>query len=572
MFYRIKNKRYIFVDYFDTLVFRSVHSSQVLPQWANVMSSHYKDVIKKSPVEWLEMRRNAKETIRNGLDEVNYHKVMAELWKELNIHVDQQEFIETCLEMDIAVELGCQYPNRRIVNLLRKAKDRGQKVILVSDFYLPESAYQNFFKSNGLDNLFDQIYISEACQVSKKSGKLYQYVLEHLKVDPKDCVMLGEQKIDDQLNAEKYGISGIRYFPFRHKVYTNLSRIFHWDYSKHITSKLGNRLRRHSLFGEYALSLFFFEERLVHELKEKNLNSVSFFARGGYLLKHFFEIYNHFYSDKRIQAHYCYISRKVVLEAEKNSENYYLLKDYLKSFVKNGQLVFVDEGWYCHSQQKLAEIFHLTSRGYYLGIRGRDHIPEDDICHRKGVLFDIGNDGMKPTKYYGILCTNCSLYEQMLTAPEGSVVGYERKNGNIIPILEYNEIERMAYRKHILEWQHRLELTFRGLCAWLIGKKINEKQMAKVFLKADLFNSSERCQFLNEMDKSMVDNCQNVKQVAKSMKDVHHISILDLILHPDMYLNQICKIQRKIYKHPFLNAIYKCFAVGYKHYVKILMK
>ena len=30
----LRNKKYIFVDYFDTVVYRDIHSCQVLPQWA----------------------------------------------------------------------------------------------------------------------------------------------------------------------------------------------------------------------------------------------------------------------------------------------------------------------------------------------------------------------------------------------------------------------------------------------------------------------------------------------------------------------------------------------------------
>jgi HAD superfamily hydrolase (TIGR01549 family) len=570
-FQEIKNKKYILVDYFDTVVFRTIHSCQVLPQWAKVMSVHYKE-FGKNPQEWLAMRYAAKKAVGDGYDEIPYQKVMTELGKTLDSKNDPQEFIKTCLEMDVAVELGCQYPNRKMIKLLRKFKEKGKKIVLVSDFYLPEKAYKHFFKINGIEDLFDHVFISETYQASKRTGSLYKCVLGHLQANPEECIMIGDQKVDDVINAEKCGIKGIRYFPFWHKVFTNLSRIFNFDYSRKIVAIMGNRLRHHSLFGEYVFSLFLFEEQLARELNQDNLNEVTFFSRGGYLLKSFFDIYNHIYHHLEVKSSYCYISRKVVFSAyNTESEDYHLLSDYLKPFIHGGQLVFVDEGWYCHSQQKLSEIFHLPTKGFYLGVRGRDDIPENKICIRKGLLFDIGNHKTTVSKDYGIFCTNCSLYEQMLTAPEGSVVGYERKDGDIIPILDYNEIEQKAYQKHISDWQQQLELSFRGLCVWLTGQRINKRQVANLFLKADLYNSYERCSFLNEMDASMVDNCQNTKQNAKNIKDVH-IPVLNLICHPDMYLNQICKVQRKIYKHPMLNAIYRLFAIVYECYVKILIR
>lgn len=472
------------------------------------------------------------------------------------------------MNIDIAVENGCQYANWSMVNWLKKQKKKGKKIILVSDFYLPQEAYQDFFINCGLTNLFDDVFISESCHASKHNGNLYDYVLKQLGVDAKDCVMIGDQKVDDVLNAERHGIKGIHYFPFIHKVKTNISRILHHDYSLKIARNMGRRLRKHTLFGEYALSLYLFEERLASVVKQESITKLAFFSRGGYLLKKFFDIYVEF-SQQDVQSLYCYISRKVVYAAKEDKNNSKaMLEEYLQPFIENGRLAFVDEGWYCHSQQLLSEIYHLPTLGLYLGVRGRDQIHEDAICDRRGVLFDIDKGKKGPSKDYGIFCTNCSLYEQMLTSPEGSVSKYCRTSEGISPILKDNSIEAEIYEDNTKDWQDRMRLSFTALCVWLCDSPINIKHVANVFLKADLVNNNERCAFLNMMDASMVDNFQGAKQIAKSFKDAH-IDILNILKNPTLYLNQICKVQRKIYKRFWVNSLYKICAGAYYLYIKI---
>ena len=150
-------------------------------------------------------------------------------------------------------------------------------------------------------------------------------------------------------------------------------------------------------------------------------------AGGGHLLRLVVNEYLRSQGVDGIIAEYCYASRKVCITND--TEEIKMLNEYLGSFIDNGKLATVDEGWYCHSQQAIPKKYELPTIGYYLGVRGRDEGYAN--CERKGVLFDMfGNNG-KPTKYYGIFCTNCSMYEQMLTSREGSVKGYKKTNDGL---------------------------------------------------------------------------------------------------------------------------------------------
>lgn len=266
-----------------------------------------------------------------------------------------------------------------------------------------------------------------------------------------------------------------------------------------------------------------------------------------------------------IETAYCYASRKVCLTNEPNEVK--TLMAYLNRFIDNGKLATVDEGWYCHSQQAISKKYGLTTIGYYLGVRGKDEGYAN--CERKGVLFDIfGNNG-KPTKYYGIFCTNCSMYEQMLTSREGSVKGYVRTDDGLLPVLKENEVEVKLYDEVIAQWQRRMLLIVKGLCAWKGKERVPDRLLAKMVLKTALFANRRRCEMMNRLDKDMIDNCRSKKQVAKGVKDVK-IDWKQLFVHPEMYLGMACKVQRKVYDRPLFNGAYKVVAAGYYLYIRMM--
>lgn len=400
---------------------------------------------------------------------------------------------------------------------------------------------------------------------------MYTYVLQTLKVDPKDCIMIGDSRYSDVIMAEKAGITGLLYFPWLHKIHTNISRKLDWKYSHSIMRKQASFLYKNTCFYEYALILYYFAVQLI-EMAEKDYNhNLAFLSRGGYFLKKVTDIYLRLSGNFNIKTCYCYNSRRVCLNAKESATHREILRKYLSSFIEHNKFVLIDEGWYCHSQQLMTTLLDLNTIGYYLGTRGKDKISGNHICSRKGILFDIHEDGSY-SSFYGIFCTNCSMYEEMLTSPEGSVISYLLyRDSSVVPELKVNEVEQKLYKNIISDWQKHMALIIKGLCVWNLDRKIDRRLLAKMILKSSLFANSERCKILNILDSSMIDNCKGKVQKAKNYADVH-VDYIDLIRHPDMYLGQICKLQRHIYKNLILNTLYKIIAIVYYVYVRLLKR
>ncbi|WP_285815461.1 HAD hydrolase-like protein [Phocaeicola sartorii] len=449
--------------------------------------------------------------------------------------------------------------------MLKWSKKSGLKIYVVSDFYLPATCYNDFLLNAGCDGLIEDVFVSESINLTKRKGSLYPYVLEKTGALAEECVMIGDSRYSDVYMAEKNGIEGLWYFPLGHKIRTNISRKLKTDYSKNIFKSLSDYLYNNTCFEEYAFVIYSFAVKLFGYAKGDSVKKMAFLSRGGYFLKQAVDTYLSFFGIDDISTLYCYNSRKACFKAKDSDEDRRLLYEYLKDFMDVDRLVMVDEGWYCHSQQFIGKYLNLSTIGYYLGTRGTEKI---DGGSRRGVVFNMDTDG-RHSRLYGVFCTNCSMYEQMLTSSEGSVQGYEFTSSGIEPVLKENNTESELYHNVIERWQKRMLLTIKGLCAWNVGCDINDKKLAKMILRTSLFAGRERCEFLNLIDKSLVDNCKGGLQTHKNLKDVK-ISIGDFVVNPDMYLGQICKLQRKIYTNWFYNILYTIAAAGYYCYVRIV--
>lgn len=565
---RTEGKKAIMVDFFDTVIFRRIHSSQIYNQWAKALIRRLGlNQIKHDEI--INKYYQARSELKIKYDEPPFRDVISLLYDKLKdkIIVDKEKFISACLETNVAVELGCQYVNTHLIKFLKRAKARGQRIYIVSDFYLPASAYNDFLVNARCENIFDGIFISETCNRTKSNGNIYPYVLQQIGLNAKDCIMLGDSKTSDVIQARKNGIESLWYFPLSHKICTNISKVFKLNYSRRIAKKQANYLYENTLFDEYALILFFFAKKLIETAISDSVKRFIFVSRGGYFLKRVVDEYLRNLNIRDIHTDYCYISRKVCLADDKKDIT--LLKEYLEPFIDNGKLVIIDEGWYCHSQQSISKNLNIPTLGYYLGVRGKDKGYLN--CERKGILFDFYGNSNKPSKYYGIFCTNCSMYEQMLTSREGSVKGYDKTDIGLTPILKENEVEIKLYDEIIGHWQNRMLQIIKGLCVWTFNQDISEKLLARTILRTSLFANNKRCKFLKRLDGDMINNFGNIAQKSKGLADVH-INIIDLLLHPDMYLGMICKVQRRIYDKKILNIIYWCFALCYYMYIRLLKR
>lgn len=581
------NIKYIFVDYFDTTCFRHIHSSQIYLQWAKVLKTKFPILASLSDEKLVEMRHKAHHMNGEHFYEKPYHQTMEDLYSLLSDQVKLAEscssFVESSLNIDVSVEIGCQYGNQKIISMLRKEKAKGKQIFLVSDFYLPMKVYQDFLVNLQCEDLFDKVYVSESFNKTKVHGDLYDYILKENSIKADEVVMIGDSKNSDVRMAREHGLHSIWYFPLRHKLWTNFSRLTKRDFSNSQLKKRFHELFRHSTFAEYAIPLYYFSGKLSEEMKPNMGGQVelNFLARGGFFMKKAYDAYQKLVMplSEIIKTNYFLNSRKVVFLAKdaykkmdgSDETDFTLQKDYLLAHSNHGKFYMVDEGWYNHSQQMLTEMLNIETFGYYIGSCRKEKLQYDDRCHRKGLLFEMRDDNKTLSPFYGIFCTNRSMYEQLLSAPHGSVRKYKSlKNGEAQVEEKYDDKEKYIYDTYTRKLQDLMLVNVKGLTAWNIDNHISLRLLSRLLLKSALFNSRKRCRFLNDLDRNMVDNCSgNQSFQVKGIKDVR-INVVELLLHPANYLGMLAKVQRKIVDKSYLLPPYYILASFAYFYIRFL--
>lgn len=329
-----KNGSYkaILVDFFDTLVFRHVTASASVERWAICMKKKYPELAKYTSKDLSAMRhmvfRELRERIltNDGKTEVTYDEAIGGLYDRLSkelVYINKDTFITTSKHIDLGVEIGCVYANNRFIKELKKEKERGIKLYIVSDFYLPKEDIQKIlFSIRVPEDLFEGIFIS--CDIGKRKavGDAFPFILDQIGLEAGEVKMIGDNRISDFKIPASLGIH-IDYHPrLAYKCLIHLKDALKIDFA-HFQSRLAVKemYRRGMDYSEYIYMFYIFTKRLFNRLKEENISYIAFMAREGYYLKDLFELYQSLLipEQQNIRNSYYLCSRRSVMSGIRNA-------------------------------------------------------------------------------------------------------------------------------------------------------------------------------------------------------------------------------------------------------------
>ena len=298
-------QKYIFVDCFDTIIFRNCHPDTVIDRWLQNIAQLYDIEVEKVAAIWEQTKRTRNNS--RVLEEEDPFSVICKSFFERlecikDLGCSDRKFYEIVLDLMIRIELAVQRINSPLVDYLTEEKSKGKKVYCITDFYLPKTAIQAFFEHHGILKLFDGIYVSSDIGFRKSSGTLFKFVVNDLNCFPSDAIMIGDNKKSDYEMAQKAGLSS-----FQYRAQTSEPTQSFISFSRELLSK---EQKDGNPFGIYALSLYGFCARLYKELSKESFDQVFFFAREGEALIQMFERYIQINSLPVIKAHYLYVSRQ----------------------------------------------------------------------------------------------------------------------------------------------------------------------------------------------------------------------------------------------------------------------
>lgn len=182
------------LDCFDTLLWRDTHSPRDIFQALPGTS-----VIQRSSAE--RRARIAAEMAGRG-SEIS----IGEIYAELMPNADNGER-EAAIAAEIAAEARHCFGFAPVVQLMRAAKERGLRIIIVSDTYLDARQLQELIASAAgeeVTDLIDQIFCSSKFGKSKAGG-LYHEVLRKLKLPGSAVLHIGDNKRADIEGVTPFG-------------------------------------------------------------------------------------------------------------------------------------------------------------------------------------------------------------------------------------------------------------------------------------------------------------------------------------------------------------------------------
>ncbi len=346
----------VFVDFFDTIVHRTVHPNQVLRIWSKLLIRELGLKLKVDQLYFI--RKDSSEFLAKKQEkkywEIDYNELITEVYNRLTSTLELKNTtlsrFKAYFELaDIRSETNVQYLNTETINLLKELKSKNYQIYCVTDFYTSYKVIEEILKFHGIDNLIEAVFSSADIQKSKYSGTLYPHLLQELEVNPSNVMMIGDNYSSDIKNAKNHGFETL-YISNKKELKTafkNLIGSDRKDYRK-VLKCLYNHCnnKEAAANSDYILFYMVYVERLYHQLKKERINDIFFLSREGLFLKKMFDYYQEHFSLRRednIRSHYLKTSRQasmlVSLKEIENEEYTFLKRKYpdlsLNHFLSN---------------------------------------------------------------------------------------------------------------------------------------------------------------------------------------------------------------------------------------------
>lgn len=322
-----KNIKFLFTDYYDTIVHRKVHPNYTQRIWAKLM---IRELGLPTSIDELYFTRQASvnyliETLGKEDVEIPYNALKEEICKRL-INADivsiegKEDFMSLFEDADVRSESDVQYLNKDVLDTLKLFKSNGGKVYLVSDFYGSKTLFEKLLVHHGILDLFDGVYSSAELEASKHKGSIYAPILSELSIEASQVMMIGDNLRSDYNNAIK---NGLHAYQLPHKKYLKKNKRNNFGNDKkrlkYIINDIYKTCKKESSipFTEYIVHYHTFVERMYETAKRKDLKDLFFLSREGQFMKKLFDSYQDFAlidKSKRINTHYLKISRQASLQ------------------------------------------------------------------------------------------------------------------------------------------------------------------------------------------------------------------------------------------------------------------
>ena len=302
----IEKYEVISFDIFDTLIKRNVIKPvdifKIVQQRFNKQSNNI------SINDFFDKRVETEKIVRNkSLDE---DITIEQIYDNIIGYSDETK--EKLKKIEIETELDYCVRNNKMYDIYNFCKEKNKKIICISDMYLSSEILKKILSKNGYD--IEDVFVSSEYLLTKRTGNLFEKIIEEEKIDKKNLLHIGDNKYGDFLKPISIGIRAIKiskdinnmnnFNIFTDKQYSLDNNII----LSTINNTSDNIDNYYEKFGYEVLGpiIYMFAKWIYNIAKKENIDLLLFCARDMKMTQQVFKI---LYGNE-IKNEYFYISRR----------------------------------------------------------------------------------------------------------------------------------------------------------------------------------------------------------------------------------------------------------------------
>ncbi len=305
----VEQKKYevISLDLWDTVIRRKCHPDAIKGKTADYLMMNYygyiagqfRSVNALTQVRVRCEREIGKEAQEKGLDDEYGIYTVFERWAETVMpqYPDRAALVDELYEYELHEEIKNAYLDPDIVGLIEEIPH--DKLIYISDFYAGADFLNEILAQIQCPLQFDKQYISCDCGYNKRSGRLFEYVLNDMRTTPEKQLHIGDNQYSDVEIPKSRGIDARHYLPEKeHEIRMQKEK----QYAGLIENGQKS-LSFDGLVSKGEISVFFygFVHWIIESCIQDDICELYFFTREGEFYKQVYdEIIKNEYEDKSV--------------------------------------------------------------------------------------------------------------------------------------------------------------------------------------------------------------------------------------------------------------------------------
>lgn len=189
-------------DIFDTLITRiSLQPDSILHFLEKKLQTEFPNALHY--FRYRKAAENNARVARNYVGDVSLDEIYSSFTNESGW---SSVAVLRALALEKAIDRTLLRPREATVRALIIARDRGKRVIAISDTYYQASTVSSFLEATNIAKLLDAIYVSSEQNARKDRGDLWEVVLKQEQVAPRRWLHIGDNVHSDIQLAQAKGI------------------------------------------------------------------------------------------------------------------------------------------------------------------------------------------------------------------------------------------------------------------------------------------------------------------------------------------------------------------------------